>query len=271
MTFDDYKAISAVNWSTLKHAGKSPAHYRAALERDFVPSPAMEIGTAVHAAVLEPEEFEARYVVWDGGARRGKAWDAFRDANADRRILKADEHQRVLVIAETVHSNRVAAPYLTGGGEFEASFVWTDEETGLRCKGRADRIAYNAGGLRVLVDLKTTNDGDPRKFAATAARLGYHGQLAFYSDGLASRGQPVDKVVMIVVETSAPFDVTVYEVDDETLYAGECLYRELLAKVAGCRSTGKWPGRFLAEEVFRLPAWAFKSDDDVDGFGLEGV
>ena len=270
-----YNALPGINWSTLKHAGKSPKHYRHAVDAgDKEPTPAMRIGSAVHCAVLEPDEFPRRYVVWTGGARRGKAWTTFRDSVEDgREILTESECDRCIAIRDAVRNDPVAAKYLAGPGTFERVIQWTDEETGLRCKGIIDRCADDVDGKRVLVDLKTTADANPHKFAATAARLGYHGQFAYYFDGMDASGEPVDRVVMIVVETSGPFDVCVYNVGEEVLWAGEEMYRGLLEKVKGCMSLGRWPGRFLCEEEFTLPQWAYPDDgeDVADALGLTGL
>lgn len=314
MTRDEYNALEGVNWSNLKHAEKSPKHYRHEADSgDKEPTDAMLMGLAVHCAVLEPDEFARRYVVWSGpslppnyvlwtggprrgktwesfrrdnagcpiltvkeyeaivhhdGSRRGNQWKAFKAANSARGILTEEQYERCLAIRDAVRSDPVAKKYLEGPGSFERVIQWTDPETGMKCKGRLDRETH--GGVRILVDLKTAHDGDPRKFAKTAAQLGYHGQLAFYADGMAAIGEPVSRVVMIVVESKPPFDVTVYNVGEDVLYAGEQLYRRLLEKVNGCRALDKWPGRFLAEEEFALPVWAMPDlDGDEDGMDID--
>ena len=53
------------------------------------------------------------------------------------------------------------------------------------------------------------------------------------------------------------------------LWAGESEVRELLAKVAAGRFSGRWPGRFTEEQEFRLPGWAMPDDeDDLTALGL---
>jgi len=319
ISFADYKRIDAVNNSSLKAMAKSPKHYRHYRDNpedpDKTPSDAMVLGTAVHAAVLEPDRLPldfviwsgptlpAGHVVWHGGnrrgkaweefkaanvgrdiltpkevdaienssdAKRGKAWEAFRDANAGRNILTASQYASALAIRGAVRSDPSVAPYLEGPGDFERSVQWTDAETGLGCKLRLDRLAHKTRYGRVLVDLKTTRDADPRVFARQAANLGYAQQLAMYRDGLAAIGEPVDKVVIVLVETSAPYDSAVLVVENDTLQAGRSDYLKLLRRVAECREAGEWPGRYPTEGVLDMPSWWWEDSADI-GDGEDGL
>ena len=43
---------------------------------------------------------------------------------------------------------------------------------------------------------------------------------------------------------------------------------ELLRRVAQCRETGQWPGRYQQEQLLSLPTWRFE-DDETDATGLD--
>lgn len=58
---ETYHALEAVSKSDLDKINRSPAHYKYAKENPTPPTPAMERGTAVHMAVLEPDEFRRHY------------------------------------------------------------------------------------------------------------------------------------------------------------------------------------------------------------------
>jgi hypothetical protein len=76
----------------------------------------------------------------------------------------------------------------------------------------------------------------------------------------------------VLVESAAPHDVVVVEVDDETLDAGREAYRSALVRLAECRRKNEWPGRAPAMRLFRLPAYALPSDDDaLDGLDFSGL
>ncbi len=262
--FATYAAIEAVNWSTLREAQRSPLHYKHRTETPREDTPRMAFGRAVHTAVLEPDRFALEYAVWDGPRRAGKEYDAFVAANARRTVLRVDEYEQCLAVRDAVRSHPVARRYLRHGKP-EAAITWTDEATGLPCKARLDWI-----GAKVAFDLKTTGDIDARVFGSLAARMLYHGQLAFYHFGLEANGLKDRAMKVVAVEAEAPHDVGVYDVPDGALYAGEELVRELLETVHRCRKTRKWPGRYTDEQTLVLPSWVFPEDDPAYGLIIAG-
>lgn len=254
LTFAEYAALDAINWSTLKEMANSPLHYRHRLCSERPDSDAMAFGRAVHCAVLEPDEFPRRYVLWDGGRRAGKAWEEFCAVNAGREILTAERYDRALAIRDAVRRHPVARGLLRSG-RAEQTLLWTDSHTGLRCKARLDWVRPRA---RTVVDLKTTSDLDPRRFAASAARLLYHGQAAFYL-----RPLPEWTFSIIAFESDGPHDVAVFELGEDVLWAGDDLATRLLRAVVKCREARHWPGRYPAATELELPGWAFPGEDDL--------
>ncbi len=254
MTFQEYLAIDALNWSTLKAMEDSPL---AMVHRRDTPSPdtpARVLGRATHTAVLEPDRFETEVITYDG-TRRGKAWEAFRDANEARTILNPREHDACHAMSEAVRSDAAAWRYLVHG-EPELSLQWTDPETGIACKGRIDWLTV-IGGEIILTDLKSARDITERGIGKACAQYGYHGQLAFYVDGLAALGVRVDRVVMVAVSNQEPHDVGVFYVETTALEVGREWYRSLLARYVECRQAERWPGRYdEVEQVLDLPGWA---------------
>lgn len=254
MTFTEYLALPGVNWSTLKEMEDSPL---ALLHRQTTPSPdtpAKVLGRATHTAVLEPERFDQDVVVYEG-RRAGKAWLAFQEANEGRTILKPAEHDSCQAMAEAVRNDAAAWPYLIHG-EPELSLQWVDPEYEVPCKGRLDWLTVLAGKV-TLADLKTARDITERGIGKAGAAYGYHGQLAYYVDGLAALGVYVDRVVMVTVANSAPHDVGVFFIERDTLAVGREWYRGLMARYVECRKSGRWPGRYDGvEQVLDLPGWA---------------
>lgn len=263
MTFDEYLAIDAVNWSTLKEARRSPLHFRHRVENPREDTTRLAIGRATHTAVFEPDRFVLDYALFSGSIRRGKEWDACCAANRGKTILKAEEYQTCLAMRDAVRSHPIAGPALAPPGEAEKVLTWTDEVTGLKCKARID---WWRPGL--LSDLKTTVDVSPRRFGTIAERMGYHGQMAFYRAGLIANGLDAPPPRIIAVEAAEPHDVAVFRIDDDALYAGEQLVAELLALVAAGKFSNKWPGQCPEEIPLQLPAWTFKEEGDLTGLDL---
>lgn len=265
----DYFDIDAVNQSSLKPMAISPLHYRYELEKKLLEratgtEPAKFLpGKAMHCLVLEPDQFEHRYVVYDGPVRRGARYDEFvlaaRAENPDRAILIESEYHKAIECAKAILSSPAAGPYLDGARE--QILLWTDRRTGLKCKGRPDVLCTP---LRTLVELKSTGQYLRHEFCRNAEKFKYHVQSAFYLDGAAENGYDLrPDPVWIVVEASEPWDVAVYEVPEGIVDLGRVLYRRWLSELKRCRETDTWPGMagIGGHMQFDLPAYAF---DDVD-------
>jgi len=255
-TFDEYRDLPGINWSSLKQFHHSARMFRYYQNHPSPDKPAYALGRAVHCAILEPDRFDADHVVYDGKVRRGKAWDAFKEEYAGKEILKPGEMAQVEVMREAV-LDHVAGEYFTGGRS-EVNLEWNDGPTGLTCKGRAD---YIRGPL--LIDLKTARDVDPRRFARAAADYLYHGQMAYYFDGAQMSGdlpEPGMSPLIVAVQSQPPWDVAVYQITDDQLQWGRNLYRSYLDQLAAGLESDVWPG--VAPDVvpLELPEWAAGSE-----------
>ena len=252
-TYPIYAATPGVNWSTLRAMGQSPAHYHYRLTHPVVATPAMNLGRLLHTAVLEPDALPLEYAVFDGARRAGEVWEQFAAANAGKTIVKAEEYNLALDVRDAVRRHK-AARRLLRFGRAEVTLRWVDERTHVRCKARLDWLCGD-----VFVDLKSTRDAEPRAFGRTFERLAYHGQFAFYRRGLIACGHRPADVYAIAVESEAPHDVMVYQVDEDVLAAGDLLVHDYLHRVRQCRSNRRWPGRDQGVQSLEFPAWALPS------------
>lgn len=268
---DEYDRIDRVNFSKLKHMGKSPAHYEHALTAKCEDTDAMKRGRAVHLAAFEPERFRAECVVWDMGTRRGSDWEEFKLRNKGREILTEGMNEVALAISKAARSSAMAAPYLSGG-KGEQTVQWTHVEPevlavegfSVDCKGRLDFIS-KAGAL---VDLKTCADASPEAFGRQVANLEYHVQAAWYVDGYKAATGVELPYVIVAVEAKAPFIVQVYRVPVDLLQLGRERYRGLLRRLHQCRQESSWPGYSDGVLDLCLPKWAAPAVDEDDGTGL---
>lgn len=269
-TFVEYRAIDAVNASSLKAAAVSPLHYLYGLTHDRPDSPAMAKGRAIHCATLEPDEFPKRYTVWPG-YRRGKDWQEFSAAAdaAGMEILTEAEYDDRLATRDAVRAHPVAARYLAAG-HAEQVITWVDHDTDLPCKARIDFITPG----NVIADLKTGRDIGDHSFSRTTHDLLYHVSAAHYRNGMrAITGEEWD-FVFIAVESNPPHDVRVGPLSEDALYCGEQEAARLLRLVADCTASGEWPGAYPDEDTFDLPAWFYaqeERDGDAEIKILEGL
>jgi hypothetical protein len=259
MNFAMYQSIDAVNWSSLKHLWSgSPKLYKHRLDTDKdEPTAAMTLGRATHLAVFEPDRLPLECAVWTEGDRRGNAWKAFKEANEGRIILKADEYDDVIKMRDAVRANPDVIPYLASGTA-EHALMWTDDETSMDCKARLDFLNLTHADGPVIVDLKTSNSIETRRFSSVAARLGYHLQAAHYLRGLkAAHALPFARFVIIAVESSAPYDSVVYEYETGDLRAATEELAGLLVKLKHHRDTDTWPGRYSEPQTLPIPPWVY--------------
>lgn len=250
---------TSVSSSTLKVlVSKTPAHARAALDDPRPDTPALLLGRAVHARVLEPETFGTRYAVAPRVDRRTKggkaAWDEFAAARPGAAILTEDDGATVEAIAAAIQAHPLARAAVQGGAAELSGFL-TDHETGVQCRIRPDYTRMDAG---VLVDVKTTLDASPGAFQKSVHTLGYHVQAAMYAAGFhAITGEPLRDFVFISVEKARPWAVAVYRIEEEALAVGRWLYRRALRTWADCLERDTWPGYSHRIESISLPPWAF--------------
>lgn len=265
MDFKAYEQIDAVNFSRLKHAAKSALHYKHAVETPDEDSTGRAKGRLLHAALLDPDSLLRDFVVWDGD-RRGKAFAAFAEQHPHQTIIKADEYDATIAQRNAVLAHPEAGKLLRFTGECEKTITWRDEETGLDCKGRLDKLLTDGSGA--ILDLKGTPTVEAGQFGAVAARQLYYAQLGFYRMGCHANGIDTDRAALIAVETSAPWDVAVFWLSDDDLWAGEVKCKEWLRTVAAGRFSGRWTGRYPEAQQLRLPAWAFPETAEDDGLDL---
>lgn len=264
---DDYHGGVGVSKSGLDVLARSPLHYWAKYidpnrERKE-PTPAMKLGTAIHTAVLEPDEFSKRHMVApvvDRRTKDGKAtWEQFvadaEAAGAD--LISAEDFATCQAISQQVRQHPTARKVFANGTP-ELSAYWTDAETGLLCKCRPDWL-----GLPLIVDLKSTEDASAEGFAKSAWNYRYWVQAAWYVDGIEqATGQRPDAFVFAAFEKSAPYACAFYFADEAMLDMGRREYRKQLRVLADCKAADKWPGYPTDVLPLGVPAWALKAAND---------
>lgn len=256
MTAEQYHADACISKSGLDRIAKSPAHYRAWLTQPHKPSKAMQIGTALHALVLEGIAPTVRPDFSGKGSVAARAeWDA---AHAGALILDADDAADVHAMAASIAVHPVAGVvFRRADGRAEQSIKWRCAETGAICKSRLDWIIPGA-----IVDLKTTADASPAAFARSVASYRYHVQDAFYSQAAASAGISAEHFVFVCVESSPPYSVALYQLDDAARAEGRRLYLRDLETYMRCMERDEWPAYPTDIQTLSLPAWAYKGSND---------
>ena len=251
MTFDQYRELKAVNFSTLKHMARSPRHYAHAVAAPSEDTDALRIGRAIHAAVLEPEAFLAEYTRWDGD-KRTKAFKEFAASASGRTILAGDEYDSCIAIRDAIRTNPDAAAILASGVA-EQTIEWVDTTTGIKCKARLDWVEPG----EQLADLKSARDVAPYEWNRAAAKYLLHVQAAWYRWGWHEAHGEWLPFSFIAAEKTPPYCVEVYDMEDEAFALGEETFKRWLATLADCRARNVWPGPGAGRQDIELPVYLF--------------
>jgi len=266
LSFSEYLKIDAINHSTLKLFAKSAAHAQQEILHPSAPTPAQDLGQAIHTAILEPARFRKEYVLAPKVDRRTKegkaAWAAFEDAHPNATVLKEEDHSTCKGISESAWSHGIISQLLSGTGGNELVLLWDDEETAAPCKARLDRITvYN--GFTCILDFKSTVEASIWAFARACAKYGYHSQGAFYLDGCkALEAAPVERRFLnVAFEKEPPYACAVYELTSASIEQGRMDYRKWMGQLLEARKTDLWPGYPTEIQQLELPKWAFTSEE----------
>jgi len=255
-----YHANPALGSSSLKTlATRTPAHYKWD-QTHPKHSDAFTLGTATHSLILEDDTSGIEMVMADNWLTKA-AKEAKAEALAKgMQPLLQKEWLQVLAMRDAVMAHPLARAAFTDH-QAEQSVFWQEDSLTLKC--RPD--AWKPGQL---VDLKTTVNADPREFGKTAYDFGYHQSAAHYQDGVhAATGEKLP-FTFVLVEKSAPYLVSVVQLDDEALTAGRALNDRAKRIYAECTETGNWPGYPDADPI-SLPMWANYEMDDLLGINTE--
>ncbi len=246
-------AVDALSKSMMSKILKSPAHYKAALDEHQEPTKAMQMGTAIHTAVLEPHLYSQVVAVIppdiDGRTKEGKAW---KEMHKSRIHLTHAEDIDVQGVANSVRKH----PFwdITHlNNKIEASVFAEDEQTGLPIKARPDMWVED----HTLIDVKTTDDASPEAFIRTIGTFAYHLQAAHY---LAMTG--AESFVFVAVERKAPYAIGIYKLDAEWLQAGENLRRKAISTLHECRALDSWPAYPTTTITLSCPKWVLNKSEN---------
>jgi len=149
-------------------------------------------------------------------------------------------------------ANPAACKYLAHPGPAEASIIWDEPTTGIRCKARFDKWDPQR---RVIADIKTT--ADVADFERSIGRYAYHQQAAFYCDAAQFITGESHRFAIVAVEKTPPYAVRAALMDDESVAAGRRQYFRALHTLQECWEADAWPGP-ANPPAWHAPRWAIE-------------
>lgn len=220
---EDYHNLEGISASGLKQAWKDPKLYSKKKLLKRLPSPALNMGTAVHEALLEPDKFSLLNY-------------NFTPANLEK-------------VQIMINNAKVMFEYITKNTLNEMSLLVQDE--GFVRKVRVDAYDKNLGAI---FDIKTTRYNSPTMFIKDAYELGYHLQAAWYIDTLKLAGFKANYFAFLVVPSESPCEPFAVQITDRFIEDGREIYTEVVENILSYKETNE----SVFFRMMDLPEWRLK-------------
>jgi exodeoxyribonuclease VIII len=226
----DYYKIKALSHSMLSCLAQSPMECKMRYVDDPPSLPpkdsaAFAMGHAVHCLALEPDEFEERFVSFpkvDRRTKEGKEFAArFEAENKGKIILDPQEFQDAMACVQALNNHPEFAAIMAQPRRVEVPFEF--DLFGHRFKAKPDCIVDS---MKLIVDIKTTDDASPHRWQWSAVDYGYHRQQIIYQEALRQDTGKGYRFVFAVVEKPKPSTrgipptVALYELNEESVLMG---------------------------------------------------
>ena len=275
---EDYDTLPGWNASLLKLAiSKTPRHAWAAYRDPERPvqkgTPAFRIGTMLHQALLEPEEWALIDPCEHGATTKAYAAAAAQLADLGRSIALSSEYEIAKTLSTAIRTHPVLSSMFDDKYRWlnELTLAWVDAKSSHPCKARLDAVRFTGNEL-IILDLKSTADASPIDFGKSAANYGYILQGSFYTDSVFNCIRQLEELLelpagtlnsvpvsfeFVCAEKEYPFQVARYRLTAEQLQIGRRMYQKALDLVTVAYEMDFWPGYPVAPMPLELPSWAW--------------
>lgn len=222
-------------------------------------TPAMRIGTLIHCLALEPEHFYDRYIIKPSGMdrRTKEGKEAYSELIASgKEIIDSDEYKLAFDCVRALQSHDQIGTIL--GESIKPSMKLVEERVdfdfnGVPMRSKQDMIIPS---MRLIIDVKTTQDANPMDFAKSVANYGYARQAALYQHAAEQRFGSKFRFLFAVVSKQAPHEVACYELDDDAQQQGLEEATQLTNEYKYRLDSNDWlPSWSKGVVVISLPKW----------------
>lgn len=237
----DYFSIVALNQSTLKKWVECIEDVVLAPNKDGKPTTYNVFGTQYHAFLLEPTEFEARFVA--GRAKRQSFEDKvyFKkqvEFYGDEVYIYRPKDLEVMKAMKEFMVKHYAPIYAMLSEKYptEITVIWRDAESGLLCKARIDKYLEE---FQLILDLKTTKNPREEPFFRDIRYYRYDYQGAWYRRGAWSAGMSVLDFGIVAQSKIPDYIVRSYQLSSDKLSRCDELITNDLLRYAEWISNGR--------------------------------
>jgi exodeoxyribonuclease VIII len=260
----DYYKIKALSHSMLSCLAQSPMECKMRYVDDPPSLPpkdsaAFAMGHAVHCLALEPEKFDERFAVAPKVDRRttaGKvAWAEYLADCEGKTVLDEQDHADAVACVQALNNHPEFAAIMAQPRRVEVEHQF--DLLGHPFKARLDCVIDS---MKLILDIKTTDDASPDRWKWSAVDYGYHRQNAIYREALRNDTGEWYRFIFAVVEKPKPSTrgipptVALYELDPDAVLMGYEDTQKLVQDYETRRDANDWRQRYSSGIVpLRLP------------------
>lgn len=234
---------------------KTPAHLQASRLEPYERSRKADLGTAIHALVLEPFHAESNIVVIKADSfRTGDAKDqAARAMNANKTPLLVKDYEIAKRAADKLLLHPVMKSLLKEG-DAEKSWFAKDRQTGIWVKARPDFVSASG----VMVDIKTVGDCTEEFIQRRMYEGGWFQQAPWHAHVYERvKGQPIADYLWVCIEQELPNAIRIVRPVEPALIHGARLNDRALRLYAECARANVWPDYERNVQTMGLLDWAY--------------
>ncbi len=236
-----YTPETRLSYSSLKHFYKSPLDFLKYINKDFSWTDPMILGSLTDCLLLEPEKFEEKFINIPNIDRRTKAgkeaWAELQKNIGDKIPVKKDLLDKANFMKEALEQNPMSKMLLNNTTEVQKHIEF--KYKGLTIRGILDGFG-EFDGKPFIFDLKTTSESDPKSWYRSIIKYMYHLQAAISQAGIFNEGFIMPDFYHIIVETAAPYKVSVVKFCPETLKAGKKILKKIVSDFNYCIDNDLW-------------------------------
>jgi exodeoxyribonuclease VIII len=217
---------------------------------------ALDMGTALHCIMLEPEEFADRFIIAPEFNRRTTAGKADKKeflancANTSKTVMTAEEGKALDIMRDSAMAHPTVRWLFEQEGNNEVSIFWEDDETAELCRVRPDRMLKDQP---VIVDVKKVADMD--RFDRHVEEFRYHVQDAMYCEGYYKHFGVWPKFFFVAISSTISagrYPVDVFDLTPDWKETGAELFRKDLNTYHQCKQSDDW----VHVHTIQRPRWA---------------
>jgi len=260
----DYYANRALSHSKLSCLAQNPMEFRMRYVDDPPSLPPKEsdafaFGHAVHCIALEPEKFDERFAAAPKIDRRTKEGKLqamiFEQNNKGKIVIDEQDYSDAIACVQALNNHAEFAAIMAQPKRVEVPFEF--DLFGHRFKAKPDCIVDS---MKLIVDIKTTDDASPHRWQWSAVDYGYHRQAWIYQKALHLEAGDWYRFIFAVVEKPKPSTrgipptVALYELHNDTVLMGREDVMGLIEQYDSRLETNNWQQPYSSGIVpLRLP------------------